>query len=70
MRFSLISLGILNLHSDLHDLADDVLQLGMLLFLVGLFVTVPISTLALAYVYRQLLVLPPENAVEAAPSNA
>ena len=44
--------------------------LGMLLFLVGLFVTVPITTLALAYVYRQLLVLPPENAVEAAPSNA
>lgn len=44
--------------------------LGMLLFVVGLFVTVPISTLALAYVYRQLLELAPEDAVEPVPSSA
>jgi len=44
--------------------------LGMLLFLVGLFVTVPISTLALAYVYRQLLASTPEEGIEPAPSSA
>ncbi len=44
--------------------------LGVLLFVVGLFVTVPISTLALAYVYRQLLELAPEDAVEPVPSSA
>ena len=42
----------------------------MLLFVVGLFVTVPISSLALAYVYRQLLELAPEDAVEPVPSSA